>query len=83
MPTGCKGAGAIERAIDDGESHFTINIGSWSCTVDEADCRELSFGRVPALVQEAAKRLVDWTHEDLRKNAAKPVRLATKKGRSR
>lgn len=38
---------------------------------------ELSLGRVPAEIQELAKTLVDWTFEDLRRNAAKPIRLAT------
>lgn len=55
------------------------HVPMFSITMTEEDCAELSFGRVPALVQENAKRLVDWTQEDLRKNAAKPVR----KGRQR
>lgn len=47
--------------------------------VNEAQCTELSFGRVPGEVQEMARTLVDWTQEDLRKNAAKPVRIGRKK----
>ena len=42
--------------------------------VNEAQCFELSVGRIPGEVQEMARALCDWTQEDLRKNAAKPVR---------
>lgn len=44
--------------------------------MNEDQCREVSFGRVPGEIQELAKTLVDWTMADLRRNAAKPVRLA-------
>ena len=50
------------------------HVPMFSVALTEEEFTELSFGRVPALVQEQARRLVDWTQEDLRKNAAKPVR---------
>ena len=49
--------------------------------VSEEQALELSFGRVPALVQEMARTMTDWTQEDLRRNAAKPVQLAAIKTR--
>ena len=56
----------------------------FSIAMSEAEMRELSFGRVPAMVQELAKTMTDWTQADLRRNAAKKVRLSkagTRKGR--
>jgi hypothetical protein len=47
--------------------------GVFYLQLTEEQVTELSFGRVPALVQEMAKTLVDWTDLDLRKNAAKPI----------
>lgn len=44
--------------------------------MNEEQMTEISFGRVPALIQEMAKTLVDWTQEDLRRNAAKPLYTA-------
>lgn len=49
--------------------------------LNETQCTELSFGRIPGEVQEMAQTLVDWTLEDLRRNVAKPVKLS-KVGRS-
>jgi uncharacterized iron-regulated protein len=48
-----------------------------------AQASEISFGRVPEELKDAARLLVDETHLELRKNAAKPVRLAKQKGASR
>lgn len=50
------------------------HVPMFSVAMTEAEMTEMSFGRVPALVQEQAKRLVEWTQEDLRRNAAKPVK---------
>ena len=48
----------------------------------EADCHELSMGRLPEIVQSMAKMLMDFeTEAQLLQNAAKPVR--TVKGRAR
>lgn len=52
--------------------HFYLEL-------DANQASELQFGRVPGEVREMARMLVDETFEDLRKNAAKPMRLA--KGR--
>ena len=49
-----------------------------SIGIGRADAAELAEGRVPAVVQELARTLTDWTDEALRKNTAKPVRLAGK-----
>jgi hypothetical protein len=48
-----------------------------------AQARQVSVGRVPGEVREMARLLADETQEELRKNAAKPVRLAKQKGASR
>ena len=49
------------------------HVPMFSVAMTEDEMTEISYGRVPALVKEQAKRLVDWTREDLRKNAAKPL----------
>lgn len=49
--------------------------------VSEEQALELSFGRVPALVQEMARAMTDWTQEDMRRNAAKPVQRGAIKTR--
>lgn len=44
--------------------------------VNEAQCHELSMGRLPELVQDLARTLMDFeTEAQLRQNAAKPVRI--------
>ena len=66
---GMHAAGCIETPIPP-EPLFHIQV-------NEAQCTELSFGRVPGEVQEMARTMVDWTQEHLRKNAAKPVQLSS------
>ncbi len=55
------------------------HVPMFTLSITEDEMHELSVGRVTALVQEQARRVIDWSLEDVRKNAAKP--LARKKAR--